>query len=137
MKITRQKFDIQHFIEKAELPAVPIYIQGKEYIMLIDTGSDASYMNTKDLEEMPKVVVGEQDAIIGGTFKKEINSGIYKIEFACGCNEYKESFIENDFTLLFDNIEQNSGIRLSGILGSKFLIEHKCILDFENLIFYL
>lgn len=137
METTKQKFSVQEFLEKAEVPAVPIYIQGKEYIMLIDTGSDESYMDNDILIDVPKILVGYQEKVIGGTAVKEEKSNIYLVEFACGSNEYKEEFIENDFSRLFNFIGQNTGVKLSGILGTKFLIKHKCILDFENLIFYL
>lgn len=137
METTRQKFSIQEFLEKAEVPAVPIYIKGKEYIMLIDTGSDESYMDSSILNDIPKILTGYQEKVIGGTAIKEEKSCIYLVEFACGSNEYKDEFIENDFSRLFTFMEQNTGVKLSGILGTKFLMKHKCILDFENLIFYL
>lgn len=119
------------------MPAVPIWINGKEYIVLIDTGSDASYLDVSVLEESPKILLGFQEEIIGGTSIKGKGSAVYQVEFACGDKEFQEEFTENDFGHIFKFIEDSHGIKLCGILGTRFLMKYKCILDFDKLVFYL
>lgn len=119
------------------MPAIPIWINGKEYVVLIDTGSDASYLDAGVLNEVPKILLGYQEEVIGGTGIKEKGSAVYRVEFACGDREFQEEFTENDFSHIFEFIENSHGIKLCGILGTKFLLKHKCILDFDKLVFYL
>lgn len=132
-----QTFDLTEFLQKANIPVIPIFINGNEYLVLIDTGSDASYLDSKVLENIPKILLGYQDEIVGGTAIKEKGSAVYQVEFACGLNEFKEEFTENDFSEIFNFIENSHGVKLCGILGTKFLMKYKCILDFDKLILYL
>lgn len=132
-----QQFNLKDILEKSDIPAISIYIAGKEYTVLIDTGSDMSYLDSLVLKEVPKILIGYQKEIIGGTGIKDTNSAIYQVEFAFGDKEFKEEFIENDFSSVFNTIEEYNKIKLCGILGTKFLMKHKCILDFKNLVFYL
>ena len=136
-KQKKQQFNLKEFLERANVPAVPIWINGNEYVVLIDTGSDVSYLDSSVLNEVPKILLGHQEEIIGGTSIKDKGSAVYQVEFACGDREFKEEFTENDFGHIFGFIEKSHGIKLCGILGTKFLIEHKCILDFDKLVFYL
>jgi len=136
-KQKKQQFNLQEFLERAQVPAVPIWINGKEYIVLIDTGSDASYLDVSVLEESPKILLGFQEEIIGGTSIKGKGSAVYQVEFACGDKEFQEEFTENDFGHIFKFIEDSHGIKLCGILGTRFLMKYKCILDFDKLVFYL
>lgn len=133
----KQTFDLKEFLKKAEVPIVPIYINGNEYFVMLDTGSDASYLDSEVLNNIPKLLLGQQKEIIGGTAIKESGSCVYEVEFACGDKEFKEMFTENDFSHIFSFLEQITGIKLSGILGTSFLMKHKCILDFDQLVFYL
>lgn len=137
IKTKKQQFNLKEFLEKAELPAVPIWIEGKEYIVLIDTGSDASYLDSTVLSEVPKILLGYQEEIVGGTAVKDKGSAVYQVEFACGDKEFKEEFTENDFAHLFKFIEDAHGVKLCGILGTRFLMKYRCILDFDKLVFYL
>jgi hypothetical protein len=136
-KQKKQQFNLKEFLEKAEIPAIPIYIQGKEYIVLIDTGSDASYLDTAVLNEISKLLLGHQEEVIGGTGIKCKGSLVYQVEFACGDREFREEFTENDFSRIFKFIEESYGVKLCGILGTRFLMKYKCILDFDKLVFYL
>ena len=136
-KQNKQEFDIADFLSKAEVPVIPIYIDGNEYLVMLDTGSDASYLDSNVLNNVSKLLLGHQQEIVGGTAIKEKGSCVYEVEFACGDKEFKEIFTENDFTHIFDFIYENTGVKLSGILGTRFLMKYKCILDFDQLVFYL
>lgn len=133
----KQIFDLGEFLKKVEIPVIPIYINGNEYLVMLDTGSDASYLDSEALNNVPKLLLGYQEEIVGGTAIKESGSNVYEVEFACGDKEFKEIFTENDFSHIFSFLEQTTGVRLSGILGTRFLMKHKCILDFDQLVFYL
>lgn len=133
----KQKFDIKQFIEKSELPVITVTIDGVKHNMLVDSGSDASYIDKNALKEMNKELIGHQNGIVGGTSIDENQTNVYEINFTCGNKELKEEFTENDFNQIFTFIKQNSGVKLTGILGTRFLIKHKCILDFDKLTFHI
>lgn len=133
----KQVFNLTDFLSKAEIPAVPITIDGKEFIIMLDTGSDASYLDTKFSKEIKKKLLGYQEEIISGTGIKEKGSPVYEVEFTCGVKTFTEIFTENDFGHIFDFFERTTGVRLCGILGTRFLMKYKCILDFDKLVFYL
>lgn len=133
----KQAFNLEEILNKVEVPVIPIYINGNEYLVMLDTGSDASYLDSEVLNNVPKLLLGHQEEIVGGTAIKESGSSVYEVEFACGNREFKEVFTENDFSHIFGFLEQTTGVKLSGILGTRFLMKYKCILDFDQLVFYL
>lgn len=124
-------------LDKASIPAIPITIQGNTYNVMIDTGSDASYLDTELLKNIPRTLLGYQEEIVGGTAIKEKGSAVYSVDFICGEKSFTEEFTENDFSYIFKFIANQTGVQLHGILGTKFLLKYKCILDFDKLIFYL
>lgn len=135
---TKQVFNLKEFLEKAEVPAIPITIDNKDYIVLLDTGSDASYLDSKYLNEIQtKKHVGNQEEIISGTSIKNQGSNVYEVKFTCGGKQFVEDFTENNFEQIFDFIEEHHQVKLYGILGTRFLMKYKCILDFDKLVFYL
>ena len=133
----KQVFDLQDLLTKADIPAIPIKVGDKELIVMIDTGSDASYLDSSCIETIPKKLLGHQEEVIGGTGIKDKDFAIYEIDFTCGNKDFKEIFTENDFSHIFGFIEKTTGVKLSGILGTRFLLRNKCILNFDKLVFYL
>lgn len=133
----KQKFNLKEFLNKAEIPAIVITINNKDYVVMIDTGSDASYLDSSVIDLSSMTLLGHQKEMISGTGIKESGSKVYEVPFTCGNKTFTENFTENDFSVVFGFIEQEFGIRMCGILGTRFLMKYKCILDFDKLVFYL
>jgi hypothetical protein len=58
------------------------------------------------------------------------------IPFTFEQQEYSEPFVCSDTSASFEMIENESGIRIYGILGNHFFLKHGWILDFEKMKVY-
>ena len=122
-------------MELTELPVVTFYNNGKKVNFLLDTGSNNSIINEKDLKELNY----EKHNYSINTFGMEgkaIESSICSMTI-----EYKNNEFTNEFTILdmseaFNRIKSESGVTINGILGSKFFEKYKYVLDFAELIAY-
>ena len=119
-----------------QVPIATFYQNGKELNFIIDTGSDDNVIAREALDglkyekvEMP----GKTLSGVGGVFNVEVCN----IEFESEDDKFTDTFIIADHLKdAFDNIRRCHAIPLHGMIGSKFLNEHRLVLDFTNYIAY-
>lgn len=134
------------FSQGFKSPQVPIatFRQGnKNFRFLLDTGSEHNVINKDALQFLEHEMIDEGDlkrtlSGVGGT--EEVQNCY--IKFSCTNEENGESetyctnFLVTDLSAPFDDIMEQHGIQLHGIIGSMFLKEHNVIMDFKNLAAY-
>ena len=135
IKKEKTKISFKEGLDLTELPIVTFYHKDIKLHFLLDTGSNISYIDSsildkldaKDSNEVSNTIGVEGNGIITHHYIIEVN---YKDQF------FKEKFGAVDLSATFSTIEEESGIRLHGILGSKFFEKYKYILDFKELTAY-
>lgn len=119
------------------VPLVTIHQGTKEFIFLLDSGSEYNVIDKTALENIDYVDVQDKsmpNTLSGVGGKVEVSA--CKICFRCGENEYTENFVVNDLSAAFRMIKQECGVIMHGIIGSKFLRDNNVVLDFQNLYAY-
>lgn len=129
------KISFKEGFDLTELPIVTFYSNHKKLHFLLDTGSNISYINSSLLKDLKVEDMNVETNTVGveGT---GINTKHYLIEIQYKNQTFKEEFGAIDLNVSFSAIEKESGIRIHGILGSKFLEKYKYILNFKELTAY-
>lgn len=124
MKIALNKTMVEHGI-----PVIAAVIDGQIINLLVDSGANASYLNSTTFKPNDKVTNTFQTYGIGGV----IDSCACMYPIRIGSFQDDVEFALNDLSQSMDGYHEMYGIRIEGLLGSDFLAKYKCHIDFENL----
>ena len=106
---------------------------------MIDSGSDISYLCTRAKQSVE--IIKEDNVgldLLTGMCSSKVNSSEISVEL-----EYKENTFKENFIVLpeldnqFNEIKQEKGVRIDGILGNSFLSKYKYIIDYNDLSVYI
>ena len=134
MKV-KMEYPIHYGLEKTGLPLILTTDNPKNLCFLIDTGStndvifDFVYQHFKDyftLTDESQDIMG-----IDGSLKPTI---IVNSDLQFEDLRYKAPFVILEANDAITQIQAETGIQIHGILGTPFLIENKCLIDFDKLI---
>ena len=129
------EYPIHYGLEKTGLPLILTTDNPKNLCFLIDTGStndvifDFVYQHFKDyftLTDESQDIMG-----IDGSLKPTI---IVNSDLQFEDLRYKTPFVILEANDAITQIQAETGIQIHGILGTPFLIENKCLIDFDKLI---
>lgn len=125
----KQGFDL------TELPICTFYQGEKKFNFLLDTGSNSCIIDSNVLDQIKSTVINTKTSLYGleGT---KIDVSMCKIALDYKDNTYEFEYLIKDMGEPFNNIKQDTGVTLHGILGSKFFNKFKYVLDFDELIAY-
>lgn len=136
INIIRSKNNVEisfkEFLDLTDLPIISFYIGDQKLNFLLDTGSNNSIINESIIETLPHTKKEDTVVTFGMEGNKVINSyGELKLY-------YKNKEFVDDFTIMnldnaFDQIKQESGVQIHGILGNRFFEKYGYILNFNTL----
>ena len=119
---------------KTGLPIITLYNDAKELNFLLDTGSDCCVINSTELKYLHYTSSQETISTVdanGISRKRVVN-----IALNDGADLIYCTFVVMNLSAQFDEIHSKDGVRIHGILGSKFCKEAGLVIDFENLKVY-
>lgn len=129
----KMEFPLTYGLRKTGLPLILTSGKLKNVCFLIDTGSTHNsifsfvYDHFKDefqiQEEMQKTM-----GIEGNYQECQTVEATFNFEGT----DYTSTFMIMDATSAMDQVQEETGIQIHGILGIQFLLEHKWIIDFEK-----
>lgn len=136
--IKKPKYDKISFKESLDLTNVPIITfenNGRKLNFLLDTGSNRSLINARELETCDYRDDNSYNKLVGidGIERTVFN---VHLPLKYKTSEYKELFQVTDISNLCDDAKRETGVNLHGILGNTFFIKYKYIIDFEELVAY-
>ena len=136
INIIRNKNNVEisfkEFLDLTDLPIISFYIGDQKLNFLLDTGSNNSIINESIIETLPHTKKEDTVVTFGMEGNKVINSyGELKLY-------YKNKEFVDDFTIMnldnaFDQIKQESGVQIHGILGNRFFEKYGYVLNFNTL----
>lgn len=131
----RENMSFREAMDLVELPIVTFYNKDTKLNFLLDTGSDLSYINKSILFSLEYEEVNESMNIIsvGGNSQ---SLGCCDMTVTYRNQKFIDRFYVSDLDEAFGAIKAETGVQIHGILGSKFFVKYKYILDFESLIAY-
>ena len=129
------KYPIHFGLEKAGLPLILTTDNPKNLCFLIDTGStndvifDFVYKHFKDYFTL----TADSQSIMGidGSLKPTI---IINADLQFDDLRYKAPFAVLEANDAITQVQAETGIQIHGVLGIPFLMENKCLIDFNKLI---
>lgn len=123
-------------MDLVELPIITFYNKDKKLNFLLDTGSDLSYINKSILPSLEYIEINESRNIIsvGGNSQ---SLGCCNMTVTYKSQKFIDRFYISDLDEAFAAIKAETGVQIHGILGSKFFVKYKYVLDFKDLIAYI
>ena len=139
LKKEKTKISFKESLDLVELPVITFMNNNKKLNLLIDSGSDISYLCKKVVPEL-NLVSEEEIGLNIMTGIKSMNSvcNEVKLNLSFKDNNFVEKFIilpELDHQ--FDDIKKENGVKIDGILGNSFLSKYKYIIDYKDLSVYM
>lgn len=137
-KLFLKNKDIMSFkaaMDLCELPVVTFYQKDKKFNFLLDTGSNSSII---DKNALPNIEYENSDlqANLFGLEGQKKRVDACKITLYFNNKGYTFDYLVSDLKDPFNQIKQESGVTIHGIIGSRFFNEFKYVLDFDELIAY-
>lgn len=131
----RENMSFREAMDLVELPIITFYNKDTKLNFLLDTGSDLSYINKSVLSSLEYKEIDESKNIIsvGGNSQ---SLGCCDMTVTYKTQKFIDRFYISDLDEAFRAIKAETGVQIHGILGSKFFVKYKYILDFESLIAY-
>lgn len=127
------KYHLSFGIHKAKLPIIPIEIKEQYLCFILDTGSTCSLIDSNVVEYFKDIVEPVGDYYINGIEGTEHKVDMITLPFTFEGQTYKPKFCVKPLLDAFKGIEDESGIQVHGLLGTDFLLENQCIINFEEL----
>lgn len=132
----RENISFREAMDLVELPIITFYNKDTKLNFLLDTGSDLSYINKSILPSLEYIEINESRNIIsvGGNSQ---SLGCCNMTVTYKSQKFIDRFYISDLDEVFGAIKAETGVQIHGILGSKFFVKYKYVLDFKDLIAYI
>lgn len=132
----RENISFKEAMDLVELPIITFYNKDTKLNFLLDTGSDLSYINKSILPSLEYIEINESRNIIsvGGNSQ---SLGCCNMTVTYKSQKFIDRFYISDLDEAFGAIKAETGVQIHGILGSKFFVKYKYVLDFKDLIAYI
>lgn len=123
-------------MRKVNLPIVTFKNNNKTFHFLIDTGADNSIINSNDIEQFNYQLLENVSGSVYGMEGNALPAKLVRVNLTHDKLCFEEIFQVVEIKG-FSSFEENTGIRLSGILGSNFLNRYDFVLNYKHLILHL
>lgn len=131
----KDKMSFKESMDLTELPVVTFYTKdNKKLNFLLDTGSNTSYINEKELKHIEHEKLPYASKVIG--LGEQMECQFIKVDFYYKDYKFECTLQSINLSDTFEQIKKESGVTIHGILGSKFFAQYKYVLDFNELIAY-
>ena len=131
----KDKMSFKESMDLTELPIVTFYTENNNKLnFLLDTGSNTSYINEKVLNSIKHKKLPYTSKVMGLGEQQECQ--FIKTIFYYKDYQFECVLQSIDLSNTFDQIKNDSGVSIHGILGSRFFAQYKYVLDFNELIAY-
>lgn len=116
-------------------PIIETTLNGKKAYFLLDTGSDITMLNKHDGKKYGfKLLLRENEshAAIGIGGKTADISSVYKVQLELGSTRINTRYLAYDMSDIVRAIAQDTGVEISGIIGSDAMKRYGIIIDYKN-----
>ena len=133
---TPRRRDLSYGLTKVGLPIILARDKDKHLCFILDTGSTCSLIDSTVVEYFKDIVEPVGDYCISGIEGTKHKVDMITLPFTFEGQIYKPKFCVRPLLDAFSGIEEESGIQVHGLLGTDFLLENKCIIDFKECCIY-
>lgn len=130
------KISFREAMDLTNLPIITLVVEGNKLNFVLDTGSTSSVID-KTVVQNNKIKYEEVHTTtlygIEGNANK-VSVGNFKASYKNKEYDFKATI--KDMSKPFSVLKKNTGVNLSGLLGSDFFKKYQYVLDFDSLIAY-
>lgn len=123
---------IEYTLKRTKLPIISVVIEDKKLCFILDTGSTCSLIDSSVVEYFKDIVEPIGEYFVNGIDGTKHKVDIIVIPLMIEGQIYKQKFCVSSLLEAFRDIENENGIQVHGLLGTDFLYENKCIVDFKE-----
>lgn len=131
----RVNISFKEAMDLVDLPVITFYNDNRKFNFLLDTGATMSVIDSNVLDIFTHKRLEDEGTVFGmegnRTTVSYVRASLYYKN-----KSYEEDFQVVDMSSAFSKVKEESGVSLSGILGSLFFQRYQYVLDFESLIAY-
>lgn len=116
-------------------PIVEATLNGQKAYFLLDTGSDITMLNKDEKNKYGfklRIRENENHAAVGIGGKTTELTSVYQVHLKLGSTRIVTSYLAYDMSDIIQAIDQNSGVKISGIIGSDAMKRYGIIIDYKN-----
>lgn len=116
------------------LPIIQLKVMGKVCWFVVDTGSNVNLISSELKNELVQSLtsVGKQSTLgVGGDSENEV----FEIPYSVDERTFYALFGTLDGT--FQAFEEEYGFKVSGLLGTEFMLRHRVIIDMSDGMIYM
>lgn len=116
------------------LPIVTFIHNGQKLHLMLDTGSDDSYINSKIADKLLPVKTDNASIpVITGTGESKAEGRVF-LDLTYDNNVFINNFYLMDLDNAFKAITDERGLEIHGIIGNRFFKKYEYKLDFESMV---
>jgi len=116
-------------------PIIEATLNGKKAYFLLDTGSDITMLNKHDGKKYGfKLLLRENEshAAVGIGGKTADFTSTHNVLLELGSTRINTRYLAYDMTTIVQSIAKDTGISISGIIGSDAMKRYGIIIDYKN-----
>lgn len=120
-----------------KLPVVTFKIGDEDINFMLDSGGMRSFIDSRivDLFNLPHEASSERIAVYGIT-GNTVESKIVHMTMRYKDMEFESDLIAQNLEGSMDQLKEEYGVRIHGMLGADFFEKYKYVLDFKDMIAY-
>lgn len=136
--IPKNVVSFRESLNLVDLPIITFTCGKKKLNLLLDSGATCCIIDAKVLQSINKdnYTISQNKTECFGVEGNKISADLITLNISYSGLIFNEEFIINDMSKAFQEVKNESGVTLHGIIGSNFFVKHKYILDFDKMIFY-
>lgn len=119
------------FSDISKVPLVQTNLNNKSCYLMIDTGASISILDINQKKDYNFKVLKNSNFVLGVGGKSNYYN-LENINLKLDTTFYNVDFKGNDMNVLVNTIENNTGIKIVGILGSDFFKQNEIIIDYST-----
>ncbi len=116
-------------------PLIQLELMGNTYWFVVDTGSNVNLISSDLEKELSKGIESIGYISTSGVGGQTEEGAVFLLSYSIDGNQFTDQFsvVDTSTFMVFDEY----GVKVSGLLGTSFLLFHRCILDFSDGMVYL
>jgi len=129
------KISFKETLALTDLPIVTFINNNNRLHFVLDTGSNRSIINARELESCKYVKLEGTNKVHGmdGISREVMN---VKMSLLYNDKMFEDIFQVTDMSGAFDSWTNETGVTIHGILGNTFFTKYRYLIDFDELAFY-
>lgn len=131
----KTRISFRETMNLTDLPIITFYNNGRKLNFILDTGSNRSVLNIRELGNCVYQKLNSTNELLGmDGIPREVEN--ISLILSYNKREYAEVFQAVDISSALDGYKKESGVNVHGILGNTFFLKYRYILDFNDLVAY-